>query len=84
MSRLVIQSTPAIFVSYDILNSSGQFKWYPKRGVKPSIDTTATGITILTDAEGGNMLAADLFGAGAIDWLAPLQQQYISKRVAKR
>ena len=47
-------------------SSSGDFRWYPKHGMKPSIDKSATGITILTDADGGTMIAADLFGAGAI------------------
>ena len=48
-------------------NKTGDWRWYPKRGRQPLIETTATGITIITDAEGGSMLASDLFGAGAID-----------------
>ena len=54
-------------------NSSGDCRWYPKRGVKPVIDKTPTGITILTDADGENLIASELFGpvdlAGTIDWL---------------
>ena len=45
-------------------NTTGDFRWYPKRGRQPLIETTPTGITIITDVEGGNMLASDLFGAG--------------------
>ena len=47
-------------------DSSGDFRWYPKHGMKPSIDVSATGIVILTDSDGDTMIAADLFGAGAI------------------
>ena len=47
-------------------DSSGDFRWYPKHGMKPSIDVSATGIVILTDSDGDIMIAADLFGAGAI------------------
>ena len=70
---------PSVAGSYSVLfdaanrtykirsDTTGDWRWYPKRGRQPLVETTASGITIITDAEGGSMLASDLFGAGAID-----------------